>query len=135
MKTLKTTWHGYLAGCLLLLLGASARAVNPCTEPANPITTNCVQTGSFVNPGFLDRTNFGVCVAQTIVPPTAYGTIVSNGFYRIVTNFTCPDDLYLNGSNTYAAVYTFKRLYFVPPIPTSYSTPGTNVYTAYLEYT
>lgn len=92
----------------------------------------CLQEGSIVDTGDLSWTNRYFCLGSTITPPQLTGFSTSDGKKSRLIYYDCPWALYTNYFETNLVFYT-PSLYFSPPLPSTASSVGTNVYDAYVK--
>lgn len=121
--------------CLVVASGLG-HAANPCVETGpNYGPWSCLQQGTLNSAGSLSSTSIVVCVGETVVGPTSYGTIFNNGKKTRSVTFVCPENANYTETNT--VVYVAGDTYFQNaagnPMPTSFTTPGTYSYTARID--
>ena len=124
-------------GALALLASVvTMLAQNPCVEHG-PFYTGweCAVPGANIFRGALNWTNRAVCIGEQITPPVLVANpTFSAGKMRRWISYECAENQYLNHWETNTFTYSIGPLYFTPTsIPSSFSTPGTHVYTANVD--
>ncbi len=113
-----------------LVSTAAVLADNTCTE-YGPHTNawQCLQPGTVSNSGALSYTSTNVCVDATFAPPVLVTNVTfSNGSKERLIWYDCSTQL--NHWETNTVVYTNGSMYFVPSMPTSFTSPGIHTYAA-----
>jgi hypothetical protein len=96
----------------------------------------CAVPGATNSSGSLSSNNLTVCVGDAVTPPTlATAPTFSDGKMRRYVSSDCDQFTNQNHWETNTLSYLAGSLYFTPPIPSSFTTPTTNTYTAYVNAT
>src|SRR5688500_7262820 len=80
---------------LLTLMFATVvlQAANPCLETGPHYGAySCLEQGTLNTAGFLSHTSIVVCVGETVITPSAYGTIFNPGKKTRQVTFDCPQN-------------------------------------------
>jgi hypothetical protein len=131
MKTTQTRRHYWWLAVLISALAVPARAdngsVGGCVDQPSYGPWTCSQQGTVNTTGSLTSTNYNICVGGTVTPPgLSSNPTFNNGQKTAIVHHTCIAD----GYETDPVVYTAGSLYFDPPIPNVFWTPGVYTYAA-----
>jgi len=120
----------------LILVTGVLRAANPCLETGPHYGAfSCLEQGTLNTAGFLSPTSMVVCVGETVITPSAYGTIFNPGKKTRQVTFVCPQNPNYTETNLvqYVASAVTYRDAGGNLMPTSFSTPGTYTYNATVD--